>query len=374
MFMYIMSALLAVIAFSFYYFYIRRACTVAGIDIKTDRAFGAVIALIAACLAAVFASDMGIGAVFTLHILVFALVFDFANFIVKKACKKRYADGCKAWKTVYGSGIVPLVAALVMVIAGYAVMNNVVRADYSVFTKKSLRAEGYTVALISDVHYGISIDGAELDRICDEISAAYPSVVVLCGDIVDESTTADGMREVFDTLGSIKSEFGVFYVYGNHDRQLYSDTAAFTEAELEQAITDSGITVLRDEAYTVNSELTLIGREDRSYRANGGRKPIAELMNGVDPNSFVITLDHQPHEYAENADAGVDLILSGHTHGGQIFPANLLFDLFKLNDLNYGHATIGEHCQAIVTSGLAGWGFPVKTSAPAEYVIAEIKN
>ncbi|MCX4314913.1 MAG: metallophosphoesterase family protein, partial [Clostridia bacterium] len=78
------------------------------------------------------------------------------------------------------------------------------------------------IALIADVHYGISVDKAELDRICAEISAASPSIVVLCGDIVDENTSKQGMAEVFDSLGGIKTEFGVYYVFGNHDRQLYA--------------------------------------------------------------------------------------------------------------------------------------------------------
>ena len=119
-----------------------------------------------------------------------------------------------------------------------------------------------------------------------------------------------------------------------------------------------------------------MGREDLSYRrgSDGGRAEIAELVGDIDNDNFIVTLDHQPHGYDENAEAGVDLILSGHTHGGQIFPANLLFDLFKLNDLNYGYKRIDNNCQAIVTSGLAGWGFPVKTAAPAEYVIIEVAS
>lgn len=394
MFMYIMSAMIAVLAFAFYYIYLKRACMTAGIDISRDLPFKAVILLISACFASYFSEEMGLGAILTLHLVVAALLFGLVNLIVKAATRKTCASGNKSdiiprgffaiaskqkhsfnkvWQTIYGSGIVPLVVALAFVVGGYINMNSIVRTDHAVHTDKSLRENGYSIALVSDVHYGVSVDDEELYRICAEISAAKPSIVVLCGDIVDENTTADGMRTVFDAFGSIKSEFGVFYVYGNHDRQLYSDAAVFTESELAQAIEDSGITILRDEVYSVNGELLLVGREDISYRTDGGRKPIKELVSGADADKFIVTLDHQPREYKENADAGVDLILSGHTHGGQIFPMNVLFDIFNANEYNYGHTTVGD-CHAIVSSGLAGWGFPVKTAAPAEYVIVSIRN
>ena len=96
-------------------------------------------------------------------------------------------------------------------------------------------------------------------------------------------------------------------------------------------------------------------------------------MEGVDKDDFILVLDHQPKEYKENEANGTDLLLSGHTHGGQIWPGNIIFNILKFDDAVYGE-TVGENgsFRAFVTSGVAGWGYPVKTAAPAEYVIIDI--
>jgi predicted MPP superfamily phosphohydrolase len=114
-----------------------------------------------------------------------------------------------------------------------------------------------------------------------------------------------------------------------------------------------------------------VGREDRSVSK---RKPLQALMETVDHDSFVLTLDHQPCEYKENGKYGSDLVLSGHTHGGQLFPINYLQMLIPFNDGVYGRYQIDADTQAIVTAGFATWNYPSKTAAAAEYVIIDIRS
>jgi predicted MPP superfamily phosphohydrolase len=128
---------------------------------------------------------------------------------------------------------------------------------------------------------------------------------------------------------------------------------------------------LKDEIFSINEELHIVGRDDKGFDGHS-RKNIEELTENIDNNDFILTLDHRPMEYSENGKAGTDLLLSGHTHGGQLFPVNLIDKLFKINDANYGLTKIDKDTNAIVTSGVAGWAYPVKTSAPSEYVIVNI--
>jgi predicted MPP superfamily phosphohydrolase len=273
-------------------------------------------------------------------------------------------------KKLFGSGLCAVLIAGAVLFAGCINFFSVRPTEYEILTEKELRAEGYRVVLIADVHYGVSLDYDDLLEKCAEISATEPDVVVLCGDIVDNSTTAEGMREVFRAFGTIESEFGIYYAYGNHDRSMKMLSNRFGDNELEKTITENGIKILRDEVTLINGELSLVGREDRSRN----RLPIDELQKNIDGNNFVLVLDHQPSDYTANANSKTDLVLSGHTHGGQFFPIDILQKIIPFNDGVYGMYDLDDDTKAIVTSGFAGWAYPSKTSAPSEYVIIDIKS
>lgn len=150
--------------------------------------------------------------------------------------------------------------------------------------------------------------------------------------------------------------------------------SGFTAEELERTIELNNITILQDDVVRINGDLVLIGREDAGMgRRNGGRLSVEELLADVNSDAFLLMLDHQPNQYKENAEAGIDLILSGHTHAGQFFPLNWVYEVIKLDDAVYGHYEI-EKMQAIVTSGFADWNYPVKTAGPAEYIVVDIKE
>ena len=105
---------------------------------------------------------------------------------------------------------------------------------------------------------------------------------------------------------------------------------AVSEDELEALIEASGIEILCDEVKEVNGDFALIGRNDRGFDGRA-REDIATLVSKTDKARFLLTLDHQPTEYEKNGKAGVDLIISGHTHGGQIWPIDIMDEIFKFN-------------------------------------------
>ena len=310
------------------------------------------------------------------HIVALSMAVMLINFIIKKLSKEKY-ETMNVWRKIYGSGIIAFGITAVIFIYGHYNMMHVVQTDYTIYTDKEIRREGYRAALIADVHFSVSVDLNTLKEKCDEISSNNVDMVFLCGDIVDENTSKENMEQVFKAFSEIKSTYGVYYVYGNHDRQLYRNNRKYTEEELKSVIESFGITILQDEKAEAGDEIVVVGREDASYHQTLGkaeeRDSIEELIKDIDKDKFIIVLDHQPKEYEENSMAGTDLILSGHTHAGQMWPVNIAFKFLKFDDAVYCYTKI-DATQAFITSGFAGWGYSVKTSSPAEYVIIDIKG
>jgi predicted MPP superfamily phosphohydrolase len=134
----------------------------------------------------------------------------------------------------------------------------------------------------------------------------------------------------------------------------------------------NGVIVLQDDVQLVDGRFYVIGRQDKSESYRGViRKTPAELMEGLDPDLYKIVLDHQPVEYREEALAGADLVLSGHTHGGQFFPFNQMGVLTGEYDRSYGHEQ-RDHTDFIVTSGISDWSLIFKTGCRSEYVVIDI--
>lgn len=248
-----------------------------------------------------------------------------------------------------------------------------VQTGYEIEIDKEIRPEGYRIALISDLHLGTTFGLDELRQYAEDISNTEPDLVILCGDIVDEGTSLEWIQEAMPILGSIESSFGVYYVYGNHDNATYTENPRFTPSQLSEALLQAQIQILVDEAVEIQDDITLIGRQDRSMARRSGRKSLDQLLENVDREDFLLLLDHQPCELEEADREGYDLLLSGHTHAGQIWPVGLIAGATGINAVNYGQEQL-HHLQVIVTSGIAGWGYPIRTQQHSEYVIIDVRG
>lgn len=358
---------------AYFYFFLRRMLSAFGAPV--DKRWLKIAVGLAALVAGWLSSDIrGIFAIIVLHIFLLAVLMHPINFAMRKIFSKRSEKVFRVWKKIYGSGAIPILLTTVILVGGYLNLHNVVQTSYTIRTEKDIRAEGYRIALIADIHYGVSLDYEELLQKCAEINATEPDIVILCGDIIDGSATGEQMREVYRALGTLKSEFGTYYVHGNHDRPFSYDTYTYTVEDQMNAMQQNGIVILDDEVVQIAEDFVLVGREDRSADrfGYGTRESLDLLFAKVDTDDFVLTLDHQPSEYAENGKIGTDLLLSGHTHGGQLFPINWIQKLIPFNDGVYGLYEIDGDTTAIITSGFATWNYPVKTAAPAEYVIIDV--
>ena len=277
------------------------------------------------------------------------------------------------WDALYPCGIIPILCTALTVGYGYWNMNHVIRTDYRIKTEKDIRDQGYVIALVSDLHYGTTMGAKKLREYADIIQDASADMVVLCGDMVDEGTTREQMEEAMGILGSIQSPMGTFFVHGNHDKTRYAGNPNFTAEQLEDAVRNAGIRILADQKAELPGGLQVVGRDDRSFPRGGRRKSIEELTEDMNQDKFILLLDHQPCELEAADRAGSDLMLSGHTHAGQIWPSGLISQGTGMVELNYGYRMM-NHLQVIVSSGIAGWAYPVRTSKHCEYVIVTVER
>ena len=187
-----------------------------------------------------------------------------------------------------------------------------------------------------------------------------PDFYLLGGDFVDESTSKEDMNVLFKQLGRLTKVVPVYFVYGNHENK-----TKFTRNKLNQAITKNNIIILNDQEVQLNN-ITLVGRKDYT---NPNRKKTKDYH--LTNKTYNIVLDHQPQGIKENIKKNVDLQLSGHTHNGQMFPLSYSYHLQPDFAGNYGKETFKNYTK-IISSGLVGWGFPIRTEGICEYVIVNV--
>ena len=293
-----------------------------------------------------------------MHVIVFLALGDLIGFIIRKARKRPRGDL---------AGIISLCLVTVYLACGWSFAHRVFETRETFTTTKDLGAERLRIVEIADSHVGITLDGEDFAEQMKRVSAAQPDAVVIVGDFVDDDTEKEDMLRACEALGELETKYGVYMVLGNHDRG-YFNYRSFTGDELFAALDANGVRVLRDEAVMIDSRFYLIGRRDRSER---GRLSAAELMSGLDETKYAIMLDHQPNDYDAEAESGVDLVLSGHTHGGHVFPAGLIGLWTGANDRAYGSERRGG-TDFYVTSGISGWGIPFKTGCISEFVVRDI--
>ena len=222
--------------------------------------------------------------------------------------------------------------------------------------------------MFADSHLGTTFDGEGFAAQMERIMEQSPDIVLLPGDFVDDSSNREDMVRACEAMGNMKPKYGVWYCYGNHDKGYYGDEhRGFSADDLASELKKNGVHILEDEHETFDN-LTILGRRDKS---DSGRVEMSELMKDIPSDSYIIVLDHQPNDYANEAAAKADLVVSGHTHGGQLFPVTYVGEWFNINDRTYGYEK-RDNTDFIVTSGISDWEILFKTGTKSEYVIIDI--
>ncbi|MER6510794.1 metallophosphoesterase [Nonomuraea sp. NPDC001636] len=229
------------------------------------------------------------------------------------------------------------------------------------------RLNGLRFAVVSDIHLGPLTGVGHTERIVRMINGLRPDVVAIVGDLVDGSVAQLGA--LAKPLKSLESRYGAYFVTGNHEYYTQNGPQEWIE-ELDQL----GVRSLRNERVEISHQgavLDLAGVNDLNGQAVGDGPDFAKALGGRTPGRSTVLLAHQPVQVDQAAGFGVDLQLSGHTHGGQIAPFNLVVGLQQ--PVVSGLATI-DGVQVYVTRGAGFWGPPVRVGAPPEITMLELRS
>lgn len=214
--------------------------------------------------------------------------------------------------------------------------------------------ESLHIVMASDLHFGVLSNRRHAVRMVEEINALKPDVVVFPGDIVDDDINPFVDQNIAEVLAKMEAPLGVYMSLGNHDKH------NGPIEELIVALEKGNVTVLYDEVVPLKEDVVLIGRRDRTNRE---RLPLSALTSDIDPSKTVILLEHQPYDLDVARDNGVDIMLSGHTHLGQIFPGGLITRRIYEND--WGYLKL-DSLNSIVSMGYGFWGPPIRLGTRSE--------
>ncbi len=298
-------------------------------------------------------------AIVVVHLVLFFVLCELGFFIARKIRRRAFSH--------YWAGTLAVVLTVLYLGIGAYLAHSMVETRYSLTTDKL--SAPLRIAMIADSHTGAIFDGEGFASRMEVLQQSEPDLVIVAGDFVDDDTTREDMLRCCEALGSLQTKYGVFYSYGNHDRG-YFNYRNFSGDELIQNLAANGVHVLSDEVELVDGSFYIIGRRDKSMAP---RASMTELTEGLDASKYMIVLDHQPADYAAQTAAGVDLVLSGHTHGGQLLILNWIMELMGQNDMLYGLRHTGN-TDFIVTSGIADWNIKFKTCCRSEYVVVDVEN
>jgi len=214
------------------------------------------------------------------------------------------------------------------------------------------------IAVASDLHLGRLFGNGAIDRLRHLVAQHQADMLLMPGDIMDDNTQAFTAYNMAANLTKLCNSLpsGVYATLGNHD--LYGH-----EKSISTTLRESSVQLLNDEVMRLEHQgqaIWLVGRFDNHKRQ---RVATTELLSQVNTAEPVILLDHRPSDIAEHSELPIDLQVSGHTHNGQIFPAN--FIVKAINRLGYGYEAI-NHSHFVVSSGYGFWGIPFRLGSRSE--------
>lgn len=307
---------------------------------------------------------MGFLFIFSSFMLFADLVNNFYRFVVKRIFK-RFPEAISSYN------ICRIILAMTIVAGVYSIIEaGNIRTEHVVINSAKLppSTSRIRVVQISDMHIGLLSQKDHQAQILKKIREAGPDILVCSGDLVDGKLNRDYRISGYDPLAallaSIPAPYGKFAVIGNHE--VYAglpQAIAFTQA--------AGFTILRNQSVKLKSGITISGVDDRAVKPGAVTDINTEtaLLNQVSHEDFHILLKHRP-DIPPESDGHFDLQLSGHVHGGQIFPFNFLVRL--RHPIPCGTTVTSTGSSIHVSRGSGTWGPPMRLFAPPEMTVIDI--
>lgn len=222
-------------------------------------------------------------------------------------------------------------------------------------------AHGFRIAVVSDIHIGPILGRAHTRRIVDTINATSPDLVAVVGDLVDGSVADLGSAA--EPLAALRARHGSYFVTGNHE--YFSGAEQWVDH-----VRELGLVPLENARVEI-AGFDLAGVNDIAGETEGQGPDFGRALGDRDRGRAAVLMAHQPVVIHDAVEHGVDLQLSGHTHGGQLWPGNLLAEL--ANPTVAGLERYGD-TQLFVSRGAGAWGPPVRVGAPSDITVVELAS
>ncbi|RQV94080.1 metallophosphoesterase [bacterium] len=220
--------------------------------------------------------------------------------------------------------------------------------------------QGMKIAMVADFHASRLMHSKRVADYCDQISALNPELILIPGDIID--TPPQHIPHMVEAFKRLRAKRGVFATTGNHEYYAGLNGAM-------ELIKQSGMKLLMNQAVELRDGIYIAGIEDRTAKSMGRElPPVNKILHGKEEGKTKILLNHTPAagDMEEAIKGGADLVVCGHTHGGQIWPFSLLTKWAF--PLHHGLYPVGDG-YVLTTSGIGFWGPPVRIGAPPEIML-----
>ncbi|NLP51058.1 metallophosphoesterase [Bacillus sp. RO1] len=251
--------------------------------------------------------------------------------------------------------VTAIMIAFIFITGLYNAYSPVIR-KYEVTIPKKAEMKKIHIAVASDMHFGKLSGVAHAKRLVKMIDRIKPDIILLPGDIIDDEPEHFQKKKMGAIMKQLDAPLGIFGVLGNHE--YYGREIPQFLKEMEKV----DIRILMDEVIQVGDSFYLLGRKDKT---DSRRKSFQQLVkdSDIDVSLPLIAMDHQPAELKEAQECGVDLIVSGHTHRGQMAPNHFITK--RLFELDWGYLKKGQ-LHAFVSSGFGFWGPPLRIGSRSE--------